>query len=177
MALFATTLYWRCFKLSHYLIKAPCATIPSAHGKQPVLLELLSVTRRKGLSCGLASIAVVLGGLLCSPAEGGKLEKTWALERGDFFFNLENSSLNQKAAPISLCCRNCCVKIKSGLIVVELHLRRLSIRSELKAGKEHQAAQQIFQAFPSPSPPPRPVSVYINRRIGISKGFVPGWGR
>lgn len=61
--------------LSHYLIKAPCAAIPSAHGKQPVLLELLSITRRKGLSCGLASTAVVLGGLLCSSVEGGKLEK------------------------------------------------------------------------------------------------------
>lgn len=82
--------------LSHYLIKAPCAAIPSAHGKQPVLLELLSITRKKGLSCGLASTAVVLGGLLCSSAEGGKLEKARALERGDFwfffFFNLENSS-------------------------------------------------------------------------------------
>lgn len=151
---FATTLYWRCFKLSHYLIKAPCATIPSAHGKQPVLLELLPVTRRKGLSCGLASIAVVLGGLLCSFVEGGKLERLEFLKEVIFFFffNLENSSWNQKAAPILLCCRNCCVKIKSGLIVVELDLRRLSIRSELKAGKEHQAARQIFQAFP-PLPP------------------------
>lgn len=47
------------------------------------------------------------------------------------------------------------MKIKSGLIVVDLDLGRLSIRSELKAGKEHQAARQIFQAFPPlPSPPP-----------------------
>lgn len=51
-----------------------------------MLLELLSVTRRKGLSCGLSSIAVVLEGLLCSFMEGGKLEKTRVLERGDFFF-------------------------------------------------------------------------------------------
>lgn len=80
--------------------------------------------------------------------------KRQVLERDDFFFfNLENSSLNQKAAPIPPCCRNCCVKIKSGPIVMELDRRRLSIRSELKAGKEHQPARQIFQAF-SPSPPP-----------------------
>lgn len=46
------------------------------------------------------------------------------------------------------------MKIKSGLIVVELHLGRLSIRSELKAGKEHRAARQIFQAFPPSTPPP-----------------------
>lgn len=58
-----------------------------------------AVTRRKGLSCGMASIAVVLGGLLCSSMEGGKLEKTCVLERGDFFFffNLENSFIKSKS--------------------------------------------------------------------------------
>lgn len=56
-----------------------------ARGKQPVLLELLPLVRRRGPSCGLASIAVVLGGLLCSFTEGGKLEKTPVLERSDFF--------------------------------------------------------------------------------------------
>lgn len=45
------------------------------------------------------------------------------------------------------------MKIKSGLIVVEPDLGRLSIRSELKAGKEHQAAWQIFSSLFSPPLP------------------------
>lgn len=60
-----------------------------------MLLELLSVTRRKGLSCGLSSIVVVLEGLLCSFMEGGKLEKTQVLERGDFFFFLTLKILHE----------------------------------------------------------------------------------
>lgn len=60
-----------------------------------MLLKLLSVTRRKGLSCGLASIAAVLGGLLCSSREGGKLEKARDLERGDFIFFLTLKILHE----------------------------------------------------------------------------------
>lgn len=58
------------------------------------------------------------------------------------------------------------MKIKSGPLVVELDLRRLSICSELKAGKEHQASQQIFSSLF-----PQPVSVYINLRIGHFQGI------
>lgn len=151
---FATALYWRCFKpvslsdqstLCCYSLcswkAASAAGAAVCHKKERSVLWL-------GFNCSRAGGLAVL---FCGGWKAWKGSSSW--KRWFFFFNLENSSWNDKAAPIPLCCRNCCVKIKSGLIVVELHLGRLSIRSELKAGKEHRAARQIFQAFPPSTPP------------------------